>query len=78
MLIEFMTSKFFFVIPMILGGLTYWGITRYASFGTGITKGAAARELLKDGNIAVALYLGLRDVAIAIAVGSCVIAGTSV
>jgi hypothetical protein len=78
MLIEFMTSKFFFIVPMFVGGLAFWGLAKFASFGTGITKKDTTKEILEDGNVALALYLGLRVVAIGIAVGLFVVAGTSV
>ena len=74
MLAEFLTSKFFFVIPMMMGALTFWWILRFFSIGTGIT-GDEAKRAIMAGNIAVAVYFGLRAGAVAIVVGLCILAG---
>ena len=77
MLLEFLTSKFFFVIPMVAGSALFWAITRFMSLGTGITR-REANEGIKNGNTAMAVYFGFRIIGVAVAVAGCVIAGASI
>ena len=74
MLIEFLTSKFFYVIPMLSGSLLFWLILRFVSLGTGVTM-ADARKGIRDGNVAIALYFAARILGVAITIGCCVLAG---
>jgi uncharacterized membrane protein YjfL (UPF0719 family) len=77
MLIEFLTSKFFFVIPMLFGSLLFLFMLRFMSLGTGTTHKEARQEIM-NGNVAMAIYFGLRVVGVATAVAGTIIAGTSV
>jgi len=74
MFLEFMTSKFFFVIPMLVGGFAFWFLARFARFGTSITKAEVKQEVM-NGNVAMAVLFGFRILAVGIAVGLFVIAG---
>ena len=77
MLIEFMVSKFFFVVPMLIGGLAFWWLLRFMSMSGGIHWSEVRDEITK-GNVAMAIYFGCRVLAVGIAVGLFVLAGTSV
>jgi hypothetical protein len=77
MLLEFMISKFFFVVPMVIGSLAFWWILRWMGMSTGVPWSEIYDEL-KKGNMAMARYFGARILAVGIVVGACVIAGTSV
>lgn len=71
---EFLVSRFFYLVPMITGGLLFWWLTRFVSMGTGIRPSEAKQEIL-NGNVAMAEYLGRRILAVGIAVAGCAIAG---
>ena len=75
--LEFLVSKFFFVVPMFIGGFAFWLLTRFVSWGTGITR-QESKEAILNGNVAMACYLGLRVLAIGVAVGLFVLAGASI
>jgi len=75
--IEFLTSKFFFIVPMLVGAFTFSIIIRWVSLGTGITR-SEAREEIKNGNQAMAIYFRGRIIGVAIVVAGCVLAGASV
>lgn len=77
MFIEFLISKFFFVVPMLVGGLAFWWLLRFMSMSGGIEWGTVRNEIQK-GNTAMAIYFGLRVLAVGVAVGLCVLAGTAV
>lgn len=77
MLIEFITSKFFFVVPMLVGGLAFWWLLRFMSMSGGI-HWSEVRDGISNGNVAMAIYFGCRVLAVGIAVGLFVLAGTSV
>jgi len=77
MFIEFMISKFFFVVPMLFGGLAFWWLLRFMSMSGGI-EWKVVREEIQKGNVAMALYFGLRVLAVGIAVGLFVSAGASI
>ena len=77
MFIEFLTSKFFFVVPMIVGAFTFLFIIKQVSLGTGISR-SDAREEIKNGNMAMAVYFSSRILSVAIVVGLLCLAGTSV
>lgn len=77
MLIEFLTSRFFFIIPMLFGGMAFWFLLRLMSLSVGVTWREIWSELL-NGNEAVAKYFGLRAIAVAVLVGLISIAGAIV
>jgi len=74
MFLEFMISKFFFVIPMLFGGLAFWWLLIFMSMSGGI-EWSKVRDEIEKGNVAMALYFGLRVLAVGIAVGLFVSAG---
>ena len=76
MLIEFLISKFFFVVPMLIGGLAFWWLLRFMSMSGGI-EWSKVRDEIEKGNVAMAVYFGLRVLAVGIAVGLFVSAGAS-
>lgn len=71
---EFLVSRFFFIVLVFVGGLAFWTMARFVSLGTGLTR-EDAKEGIQDGNMAMALYFGLRVLAVGIAVGLFVLAG---
>jgi len=77
MFLEFMVSKFFFVVPMLVGGLAFWWLLRFMSMSGGI-EWRVVRDEIQKGNQAMALYFGLRVLAVGIAVGLFVSAGASI
>ena len=77
MFLEFMVSKFFFVVPMLVGGLAFWWLLRFMSMSGGI-KWSEVRDGINTGNMAMAVYFGCRVIAVGIAVGLFVLAGAIV
>ena len=74
MVLEYTTTRFFFLVPMLAGLVTFLVIVRHTSMGTGITHNDA-KEGIKNGNMAMAVYFGLRGFSIAIVVAGVSIAG---
>lgn len=71
---EFLVSRFFFIVPMIIGGIIFWALVRHVSWGTGITHAEAKEEILA-GNMAVAAYFVGRILGCALVVAGIAIAG---
>lgn len=72
--IEFMASRYWFLIPMFAGGMGFWLLLRLMGWSVGVTWNEIWEELKKD-NVAVARYFGLRAVAVALVVGLVTVAG---
>jgi hypothetical protein len=75
MILEFLTSRFFFIIPMIVGGMMFWYLLILMSKSIGVSWKDDVWSKIKEDPEALAHYFGMRAVAVAIAVGLFAIAG---
>ena len=71
---EFLVSRFFFVVPMVVALAVWWWMQRWMDISAGI-KFREVWGAIKDGNQAVADYRGRRAIAVAIIVAGVTIAG---
>ena len=71
---EFLVSRFFRIVPMLAGVFAYWWTLRAMSASSHISTSKWLEKIDNDPQ-AMAHYLGLRNIGVALLMGLCAIAG---
>ncbi len=74
LILEFMTTRFFFLVPMFVGLAAWWYTNIWMDKSAGIKFGDVWQEI-KSGNQVVGDYRGRRAIAVAIVIAGVSIAG---
>lgn len=78
MLIEFLTSKFFFVVVMIAVPVGFVLMVKYMNKSIGLDFTNDVWKVIKTDPMATALYFGVRLIAVALLCGFAILAGSRI